>query len=76
MPCHHVQHARSMGSILFARNEKIAHVMPHVTTHAMMSCAHRMVHTCRQAGHPNYTWRARVYLWMRHSHRPNNIYQK
>ena len=29
-----------MGPILFARNENIAHVMPHVTAHAVMSCAH------------------------------------
>ena len=25
--------------------------MPHVIVHAMMSCAHCMVHACRQAGH-------------------------
>ena len=29
-----------MGPILFARNENIAHVMPHVTACAVTSCAH------------------------------------
>ena len=29
-----------MGPILFMRNENIAHVMPHVTACAVMSCAH------------------------------------
>ena len=31
-----------MGPILFAHNENIAHVMPHVTAHAVMSCTHHM----------------------------------
>ena len=41
MPRHHMQHARNMGSILFARNENNAHVMPFVTACAVTSCAHR-----------------------------------
>ena len=32
-----------MGPILFAHNENIAYVMPHVTAHAMTSCVHHMV---------------------------------
>ena len=54
MPHHHVQHVRNVGPILFSRNENIAHVMPCVTTHAMMSCVHRAVCARRQAGRPNY----------------------
>ena len=56
MPCHHMQHAQNVGPILFARNENIAHVMPFVTAHAVMSCAHHAAHPRRQAGCPNYTW--------------------
>ena len=41
MPRHHVQHEQNVGPILFARNENIAHIMPHVT-----SCA---VHIARRA---------------------------
>ena len=26
--------------------------MPHVTAHAVTSCAHHAAHACRQAGHP------------------------
>ena len=26
--------------------------MAHVIAHAMMSCMHHLVHTCRKAGHP------------------------
>ena len=74
MPCHHVQHVRNVGPILFMRNENIAHVMPCGTTDAMMSCAHHMVHTPRQASHPMYTWCARSYLWMYHLRKPNDIY--
>ena len=33
-------------------NENNAYVMPCVTTCAVMSCVHRMVHACRQAGCP------------------------
>ena len=55
MPHHHMQHAENVGPILFTRNENIAHVMPHVTAHAVMSCAHHVVHACRQANQPNYT---------------------
>ena len=40
MPCRHVQHARNVGPILFMHNENIAHIMPRVTAHAVMSCAH------------------------------------
>ena len=76
MPRHHVQHARNVGPILFARNENIAHVMPHVTARAVTSCVHRVVRACRQAGCPNYTWRTRIYLWTGHLHKLNNIYQK
>ena len=76
MPRHHVQHARNVGPILFMRNENIAHVMPCVTACAVMSCAHRMAHARRQAGRPNYMWRAVKYLWMCHSRKPNYIYQK
>ena len=75
MPRHHVQHVQNVGPILFVHNENIAHVMPRVTAGAMTSCMHCAVHACRQAGHPNYTWRARIYLWMCHSRRPNDIYQ-
>ena len=71
-----MQHARNVGPILFARNENIAHVMPRVTARAVMSCAHRTQHARRQASHPNYTWRARIYLWTCHSRKLNNIYQK
>ena len=63
MPCHHVQQVRNVGPILFARNENIAHVMPHVIARAVMSCAHRAAHARRQAGHPNHTWCARIFLW-------------
>ena len=65
-----------MGPILFARNEIIAHVMPCVTTCAVTSCAHCVVHAHRQAGHPNHMWHARNYLWMCHSCRLNDIYKK
>ena len=49
MPHHHVQHARNVGPILFTHNEIIAHVMPHVTARAVMSCAHRAACAPRQA---------------------------
>ena len=62
MPPHHVQHAQKVGPILFARNENIAHVMPHVTAHAVTSCAHRAARARRQAGHPNCMWHARIIL--------------
>ena len=68
-----MQHARNMGPILFARNEDIAHVMPHVTARAVTSCAHRVVHARRQASRPKYTWHARKYLWTCHSCDPNYI---
>ena len=75
MPHHHVQHARNVGPILFARNENIAHVMPRVTAHAMMSCVHHAARERRQAGHPNYTWHASIYLWTCRSRKLKNIYQ-
>ena len=49
-----------MGSILFARNENIAHVKPRVTARAVTSCAHRAARARRRAGHPKYTWRAKI----------------
>ena len=63
VPRHHTQHAPNVGPSLFVRNESIAHVMPRVTACAVMSCAHRAARARRQAGRPNYTWRARNYLW-------------
>ena len=52
MPHHHVQHAQNVGPNLFMHNKNSAYVMPHVTAHAVTSCAHRTVHACRQASHP------------------------
>ena len=52
MPCHHVQHVQNMGPNLFACNENSAYIMPHVTTHTVMSCMHHAAHACRQACHP------------------------
>ena len=52
MPCHHAQHVQNVGPNLFAHNENHAYVMPCVIAHAVTSCAHRMAHTHRQAGHP------------------------
>ena len=52
MPCHHAQHAQNVGPNLFTCNENSAYVMPCVTAHAVMSCTHCMVHTCRQASCP------------------------
>ena len=75
MPHPHVQHAQNVGPNLFVRNENIAHIMPHGTAHAMMSCAHHAVHAHRQAGHPMYMWHARNYLWTCCSHKLNCIYQ-
>ena len=75
MPHHHMQHVQNVGSILFMRNENIAHVMPCVTAHAVMSCAHCAAHAHRQAGHPHYTWHARIYLWTYHLHKLNDIFQ-
>ena len=63
MPRHHLQHAPNMGPILFARNENIAHVMPHVTACAVTSCVYCAAHARQHASHPNYTWRTRNYLW-------------
>ena len=68
-----MQQARNVGPNLFACNENIAHIMPHVTACAMTSCMHRAAHARRQAGHPMYMWHARNYLCMCHSRKPNNI---
>ena len=76
MPRHHVQHMQNVGPILFVHNENIAHIIPCVTACAVTSCAHRATHACRQAGRPNYTWHARIYLWTCRLHKLNNIYQK
>ena len=76
MPCHHVQHTQNVGPILFTHIENIAHVMPHVITHAVMSCVHHAAHARRQVGHPNYMWHAMNYLWTCHSRKPKDIYQK
>ena len=76
MPHHHAQHAQNLGPNLFVHNEKSAYVMPRVTACAVMSCTHRTAHACRQASHPMYMWRTRNYLWMCHSCKLNDIYQK
>ena len=41
-----------MGPNLFVHNENSAYFMPHVTTHAVMSCIHHVALACRQASHP------------------------
>ena len=41
-----------MGPNLFMCDENSAYVMPHVTAHAVTSCAHHTAHAHRQAGHP------------------------
>ena len=69
-------HARNVGPILFVHNENITHIMPRVTARAVTSCMHRVAHARWQAGHPNYMWRTRIYLWMYCSCKPNDIYQK
>ena len=51
MPCHHVQHAQNVEPNLFVCNENHDYIMPHVTAHAVMSCAHHAAHACSQAGH-------------------------
>ena len=76
MPRHHAQRAPNAGPILFARNENIAQVMPRVTAHAVTSCTHHAAHTRQHASHPNYTWRARNYLWTCHLRKPIYVYQK
>ena len=47
-----MQHMQNVGPNLFMHNENSAYVMPHVTTCAVMSCMHHVVHACRQAGCP------------------------
>ena len=76
MPHHHVQHMQNMGPNLLVHNENIDHIMPRGTARVMMSCAHHVACSCRQAGHPMYTWRARNNLWTCHLHKLNDIYQK
>ena len=51
MPQYHAQDAQNVGPN-FLYNENSAYVMPRVTTCAVMSCAHRVVHAHRQAGCP------------------------
>ena len=63
MPHHHVQHTPNVGPYLFAHNENSAYVMPHVTTHAVMSCMHHAAHACRQASRP-YVYAAHQKLLM------------
>ena len=41
-----------MGPNLFMHNENSAYIMPHVTTHAVTSCAHHAAHAHRQASCP------------------------
>ena len=50
MPCHHMQHVQNMVPNLFMHNENHAYVMPCVTTCAVTSCMHCVVHARRQAG--------------------------
>ena len=76
MPCHHVPHVQNVGPILFTGNENIAHVMPRVTAHRVTSCAQCAAHARRQTGHPNYMWRAKIYLWTCRLCRLNDFYQK
>ena len=76
MPRHHVQHVRNMEPNLFACNDNSAYIMPCVTAHAVTSCMHRATCACRQASHHMYTWCSRNYLWMCHSRKPNDTYQK
>ena len=52
MPHHLMQHMQNVGPNLFVCNENSAYVMPRVTTCAVTSCVHHMVHACRQAGRP------------------------
>ena len=78
MPCHHMQHARNMGPILFTCNENIAHVMPHVTACAVMSCGiAQRVHTGKPAtliirGAPGITYKHAVrtgqMIFMKNNH--------
>ena len=52
MPCHHAQHAQTVGPNLFVLNENSTYVMPCVTAHTVMSCTHCMVYACRKASCP------------------------
>ena len=47
-----MQHMQNMGSNLFAHYENSAYVMPCATACAVMSCAHHVVHACRQVSCP------------------------
>ena len=49
MPCHHAQHAQNVGPNLFVCNENIVYVMPRGTAHAVTSCMHHAVRTCKPA---------------------------
>ena len=66
MPRHHMQHVRNVGPILFACNENIAHIMPHVTACAMTSCVHPLARTRKPAtliicGAPGFTYGCAVH---------------
>ena len=73
MPRHHAQHAQNVGPNLFAQNENNAYVMPCVTTCAVMSCVHHMVHAHRQASHP-YVYMACQKLLMDMLFTPTELY--
>ena len=47
-----MQYARNVWPNLFACNENSAYIIPRVTTHAVMSCAHCVAHARRQVRHP------------------------
>ena len=67
-----------MGSILFARNESIAHVMRHVTARAVTSCVHHAcIHASKLAaqiirGTPGFTYghaiRASQTIFIKNNH--------
>ena len=54
MPHHHMPHTRNAGPNLFACNQNSAFIMPHVTTHAVMSCMHH-ASLCKR-GAPEITY--------------------
>ena len=68
-----MQHAPNVGPNLFAHNENSAYIIPHVTAHAVMSCAHHTAHTCRQAGCP-YVYMVHQKLLMDMSFAPAEQY--
>ena len=51
--CHIIMHnTHEMWGLIYLHNENSAYIMPCVTTHAVTSCTHHAVHTCKQAGCP------------------------